>query len=131
MIQRLMLLFVAGKFRLDSSLNTPADQFVNLSPVQTMIMIATALQMKSIDAVSKEINVSSSQILSLFNKCIRKLYTFLNNVVFKSLETDKKEGEKGNNRMMVDDNDMKNIAKETDQDLSDNLKRKRQDKKKI
>mmetsp|Transcript_76809 Transcript_76809/g.166275 ORF Transcript_76809/g.166275 Transcript_76809/m.166275 type:complete len:132 (-) Transcript_76809:47-442(-) len=131
MIQRLMLLFVAGKFRLDSSLNTPADQFVNLSPVQTMIMIATALQMKSIDAVSKEINVSSSQILSLFNKCIRKLYTFLNNVVFKSLETDKKEGEKGNNRMMVDDNDMKNTAKETDQDLSDNLKRKRQDKKKI
>jgi len=69
-MQPLMLLYVNGRLN-------GRDTKMSLSPVQSMIMVATALQLKTIDKVSVEIKIDASNVLALFNKCLKKINTFL------------------------------------------------------
>jgi len=48
-----------------------ADE-VSLSPVQQAILAGLGLQRKLIEEVEKELSITSSQVLALFNKTIRK-----------------------------------------------------------
>lgn len=48
-----------------------------LSPVQSAILLGTGLQRKDIGAVSRELDLSASLILSMFEKTIRQLAAFL------------------------------------------------------
>jgi N-acetyltransferase 10 len=56
----------------------PAD--VNLSPVQSSILLALGLQRKSIEDISAELPLAVSQALALFIKAVRKLSSSLQSV---------------------------------------------------
>ncbi|KAJ1752604.1 N-acetyltransferase 10 [Coemansia sp. RSA 1821] len=55
---------------------------VSLSGVQACILLGLGLQRKSVDAVEKELNLPSRQILALFTKVLRKFSNY-----FRDLET--------------------------------------------
>ena len=46
---------------------------VKLSNLQVAVLIATGLQHRDIDSVSKELNLPANQVLAFFNKAIRKI----------------------------------------------------------
>ncbi|KAJ2161162.1 N-acetyltransferase 10 [Coemansia sp. RSA 552] len=53
---------------------------VSLSGVQACILLGVGLQRKSIDAVEKELNLPSRQILALFTKVLRKFSNYLRSI---------------------------------------------------
>ncbi|PYI03621.1 DUF699-domain-containing protein [Aspergillus sclerotiicarbonarius CBS 121057] len=54
---------------------------VSLSGVQQSILLAIGLQRKNLDALEKELNLPSSQLLAMFLKIIRKMSTHFRNLV--------------------------------------------------
>ncbi|KAL7716620.1 RNA cytidine acetyltransferase [Entamoeba marina] len=50
---------------------------LQLNITQQVILIGMGLQFKSVDIVSKELKLSSAQVMALFNKAIRKVLSFL------------------------------------------------------
>ncbi|GME72895.1 unnamed protein product [Ambrosiozyma monospora] len=54
---------------------------VNLSHVQSAILLAIGLQHKDIDTISKELNVESNQSMAMFAKTVRKVSKHLRTVV--------------------------------------------------
>ncbi|RAL00524.1 ribosome biosynthesis protein KRE33 [Aspergillus ibericus CBS 121593] len=54
---------------------------VSLSGVQQSILLAIGLQRKNLDALEKELNLPSSQLLAMFLKIIRKVSTHFRNLV--------------------------------------------------
>ncbi|KAJ2778777.1 N-acetyltransferase 10 [Coemansia javaensis] len=61
---------------------------VSLSGVQACVLLGLGLQRKSVDAIEKELNLPSRQILALFTKVLRKFST-----LFRALETRAAEDE--------------------------------------
>ncbi|KCV71673.1 tRNA(Met) cytidine acetyltransferase [Fonticula alba] len=60
---------------------------VNLSPVQSAVMLALGLQRKSVEQLEKDLSLSVSQVLALFNKSVRKIakyYADLNAQAYES-----------------------------------------------
>lgn len=60
---------------------------VSLSSVQAAILLAVGLQHKSIDDVSKELNLPASQSMAMFLKIVRKFSTFFRQVLSKDIES--------------------------------------------
>ncbi|GAB1214854.1 killer toxin resistant protein [Aspergillus terreus] len=54
---------------------------VNLSGVQQSILLAIGLQRKNLEAIEKELNLPSSQLLAMFLKIIRKMSTHFRSLV--------------------------------------------------
>ncbi|KAJ2078851.1 N-acetyltransferase 10 [Coemansia sp. RSA 988] len=71
---------------------------VSLSGVQACILLGLGLQRKSVEAVEKELNLPSRQILALFTKVLRKFSNY-----FRSLESKAVEAELDANRKIVED----------------------------
>lgn len=59
---------------------------LNLSSVQSAILLAIGLQRKDIDAVSKELNLPSNQSMAMFAKIVRKFSTYFRNILSQSIE---------------------------------------------
>lgn len=62
------------------------DSDLNLSPVQSTILLNLGLQLKSVSDIESELGLQASQILGLFNRSIRKLSNCLRKISEKSLE---------------------------------------------
>ena len=69
------LIPLLASLRFTDKLRTP------LSHVQAAILLGLGLQHKSIDDIGKELGLPSSQILSLFNKAVRRMVNALRKVV--------------------------------------------------
>jgi len=63
--------------------NGSVSEHLSLSPVQCCILVGLGLQYKHVEAVADELNLKVNQILSIFNKTIRRLLKF-----FMDLEED-------------------------------------------
>lgn len=59
---------------------------VKLSSVQSAILLAIGLQHKSIDDISKELNLPANQTIAMFAKIIRKISVYFRDLVNKSVE---------------------------------------------
>eukprot|EP00164_Ancoracysta_twista_P013589 GFYU01021760.1.p1 GENE.GFYU01021760.1~~GFYU01021760.1.p1 ORF type:complete len:465 (+),score=162.21 GFYU01021760.1:31-1425(+) len=53
-------------------------QNINVSHVQSAIMLAIGLQRKTVDDLEAELTLPATQLLALFNKCVRKFSTHFN-----------------------------------------------------
>jgi len=59
---------------------------MKMSLAQNVILMGLGLQRKSVDIMEKELQLSASHILGLFNKIIRKVVQFLNGLVAADIE---------------------------------------------
>ncbi|EDO18579.1 hypothetical protein Kpol_1048p9 [Vanderwaltozyma polyspora DSM 70294] len=76
LLPTLALLYFAGKF----------GNEVSLSSVQSAILLAIGLQRKSIDTISKELNLPANQTIAMFAKIMRKISVHLRQVLSESIE---------------------------------------------
>ncbi|KAJ1987696.1 N-acetyltransferase 10 [Coemansia spiralis] len=68
---------------------------VSLSGVQACILLGVGLQRKSVDAVEKELNLPSRQILALFTKILRKFSNYFRDLETKAIEAEIETERKG------------------------------------
>ncbi|KAJ1897429.1 N-acetyltransferase 10 [Coemansia sp. IMI 209127] len=61
---------------------------VSLSGVQACILLGVGLQRKSVDAIEKELNLPSRQILALFTKVLRKFSNYFRDLESKAIEAE-------------------------------------------
>merc|ERR1712173_179224 len=54
---------------------------------QCAVMLGIGFQKKSIDEISKELNIIKQQSISMLNKSVRKIYTFIDEVIKEYVET--------------------------------------------
>ncbi|CAK9290520.1 unnamed protein product [Gordionus sp. m RMFG-2023] len=59
---------------------------LQLTLVQQSILVGIGLQHKTVDNLEKELNLPSSQILGLFNRLIRRISSYLNSIVERSID---------------------------------------------
>lgn len=59
---------------------------IHLSAVQSGMLLGMALQHKTVDELEKEIDLPSSQLLGLFNRLIRKVVQYLNEILEADVE---------------------------------------------
>ncbi|KAK5781713.1 ribosome biosynthesis protein KRE33 PWA37_004612 [Arxiozyma heterogenica] len=76
MIPMLALLYFGGKM----------SSTVHLSSVQSAILLAIGLQRKSIDDITKELNLPSNQTIAMFAKIIRKMSVYFREVISEAIE---------------------------------------------
>lgn len=69
---------------------------VSLSSVQSAILLAVGLQRKSVDDVSKELNLPFNQAIAMFAKIIRKFSIYFREVVSQSIERSMPEAKDDN-----------------------------------
>ena len=62
------------------------DSDINLSPVQSAVLLNLGLQLKTVNDIETELGLPASQILGLFNRSIRKISNYLRKVSEKSIE---------------------------------------------
>ncbi|KAJ2658822.1 N-acetyltransferase 10 [Coemansia sp. RSA 1200] len=65
---------------------------VSLSGVQACILLGVGLQRKSVDAVEKELNLPSRQILALFTKVLRKFSNYFRDLESRAIEAELDKG---------------------------------------
>ncbi|KAJ1729108.1 N-acetyltransferase 10 [Coemansia sp. Benny D160-2] len=65
---------------------------VALSGVQACILLGVGLQRKSVDAVEKELNLPSRQILALFTKILRKFSNYFRDLEARAIEAELDSG---------------------------------------
>ncbi|XP_050303740.1 RNA cytidine acetyltransferase [Anthonomus grandis grandis] len=58
-----------------------------ISAVQSTIMLALGLQHKTVDELSADLELPSSQLLGLFNRTMRRFEQYLNSILEKDIET--------------------------------------------
>ncbi|KAI5702476.1 hypothetical protein M8J75_000537 [Diaphorina citri] len=58
----------------------------HLSPLQCAILIGLGLQYKTVDTLTKELDIQAQQLLGLFNRTMRRCLTVLSGVMEKSIE---------------------------------------------
>jgi len=63
------------------------------------MMVAVGLQYKKLDDLTKEINIPVSQMLSLFNKCLKKFYNYIDAIINTECTQEK---DKGNKKFIMD-----------------------------
>ncbi|OWB58942.1 hypothetical protein B5S28_g5046 [[Candida] boidinii] len=66
---------------------------VNLSHVQSAILLAIGLQHKDIDIISKELNIESNQTMAMFGKIIRKVSVYFKSLISNSISKELPEFE--------------------------------------
>lgn len=76
LLPMLALLYFSGKL----------GNGVSLSSVQSCILLAIGLQHKSIDDITKELNLPSNQTIAMFSKIIRKFTSYFREVLSESIE---------------------------------------------
>lgn len=59
---------------------------INLSSVQSAILLAIGLQHKQIDDICKELNLPNNQVMAMFAKIIRKFSNYFREILNKSIE---------------------------------------------
>ncbi|XP_076252459.1 RNA cytidine acetyltransferase l(1)G0020 isoform X1 [Rhynchophorus ferrugineus] len=59
---------------------------VQMSAVQSAIMLGLGLQHKTVDSLSAELDLPSSQVLGLFNRMMRRCEHYLNSILEKDIE---------------------------------------------
>ncbi|XP_030767418.1 RNA cytidine acetyltransferase isoform X1 [Sitophilus oryzae] len=59
---------------------------VQMSAVQSVIMLGLGLQHKTVDALAAELDLPSSQLLGLFNRMMRRCEQYLNSVLERDIE---------------------------------------------
>ena len=59
---------------------------VSISPTQSAVLMAIGLQRKTLEGLEKELGVSSAQVLSMFQKIMRKVATAFRELLSKSIE---------------------------------------------
>ncbi|KAA8905490.1 N-acetyltransferase 10 [Sphaerosporella brunnea] len=59
---------------------------VTVSPTQSAVLMAIGLQRKTLDSLEKELGVTSAQVLSMFQKVMRKVATGFRELLSKSIE---------------------------------------------
>ena len=59
---------------------------LTLSMVQKAILVGVGLQHRSVDSIAAELKLPASQVLALFNKAVRKINSYLKNLVEKDTE---------------------------------------------
>lgn len=59
---------------------------VKLSSVQSAILLAIGLQHKSIDDITKELNLPSNQTIAMFSKIMRKFSVYFRNLLSETIE---------------------------------------------
>ncbi|GMM34457.1 ribosome biosynthesis protein [Saccharomycopsis crataegensis] len=62
------------------------DSFLNLSSVQSAILLSIGLQHKNIEEVSKELNLPVNQSMAMFAKIVKKMSSAFKEMVRKSIE---------------------------------------------
>jgi len=67
----------------------------SLSPVQYLMMVGVGLQYKKLDNLTLEVNVPVSQMLSLFNKCLKKFYNYIDAIIMAENKTEDNGAAKG------------------------------------
>ena len=60
---------------------SPGEDALKLSAVQSAILIGMGLQKKTVEQIEQDLSISVSQILALFAKSIRKFSIYLNKIV--------------------------------------------------
>ncbi|XP_057340613.1 RNA cytidine acetyltransferase isoform X1 [Microplitis mediator] len=86
----------------------------HLSPVQAAILLGLGLQRKTVDQLAQELTLQSSQLLGLFNRCIRKAVQYLNGIVEGHVEKTLIGDETVNDNLKVDVESGKSMQKELD-----------------
>jgi N-acetyltransferase 10 len=76
LVPRLARLYFSGKLR----------QSIKLSGVQQAILLAIGLQRKDMDAVAQELTLQNSQMLAMFTKITKKMFSHLNSLVSGAIE---------------------------------------------
>lgn len=76
MLPTLSMLYFSGKL----------GSGVNLSSVQSAILLAIGLQHKSVDDITKELNLPSNQTIAMFAKIMRKMSLHFRSVLSNSIE---------------------------------------------
>lgn len=92
---------------------------VSLSSVQAAILLAIGLQHKSIDDVSRELNISVNQSMAMFGKLVRKFSKYFREVVSKSIELEMPELEDDAVKAM--DGNVEVLGRDADLELIDDL----------
>ncbi|KAJ2723181.1 N-acetyltransferase 10 [Coemansia sp. Benny D115] len=106
---------------------------VSLSGVQACVLLGLGLQRKSVDAVEKELNLPSRQILALFTKILRKFSNYFRELETKAIEQEfdaeraaqekllekTTEGNKGLKKMLDDDAAWDPTTKSLDEELAE------------
>lgn len=59
---------------------------VSISPIQSAVLMAIGLQRKTLDGLEKELGVGNAQVLSMFQKVMRKVATAFRELLSKSIE---------------------------------------------
>ena len=59
---------------------------VSISPIQSAVLMAIGLQRKTLEGLEKELGVGNAQVLSMFQKIIRKVATAFRELLSKSIE---------------------------------------------
>jgi N-acetyltransferase 10 len=59
---------------------------VSISPTQSAVLLAIGLQRKTLESLEKELGVTSAQVLSMFQKIMRKVATGFRELLTKSIE---------------------------------------------
>lgn len=59
---------------------------VSISPIQSAVLMAIGLQRKTLDGLEKELGISNAQVLSMFQKIMRKVATAFRDLLSKSIE---------------------------------------------
>ncbi|KAJ1765924.1 N-acetyltransferase 10, partial [Coemansia sp. RSA 1843] len=78
---------------------------VSLSGVQACILLGVGLQRKSVDAIEKELNLPSRQILALFTKVLRKFSNYFRDLESKAIEAELENGRKEGAESAMDTDD--------------------------
>ncbi|KAI5962216.1 NAT10 [Candida pseudojiufengensis] len=97
------------------------DDQVNLSSVQSAILLAIGLQHKNMDQIASELNLPSNQAMAMFAKIIRKFSTYFKNVLTKSIESSMPELEDEQIKEMEGDVEDEVDYAEMQQNLHDEL----------
>ncbi|KAJ2556587.1 N-acetyltransferase 10 [Coemansia sp. RSA 1933] len=82
---------------------------VSLSGVQACILLGVGLQRKSVDAIEKELNLPSRQILALFTKILRKFSNYFRDIESKAIEAELDDNVRNGSSSMDVDSDKPRI----------------------
>ncbi|CAG9530869.1 unnamed protein product [Cercopithifilaria johnstoni] len=91
------------------------DEKVKLSTVQSAILLGSGLQHKTVDVLVTELDLPANQLLALFNKAIRKLSEYLDQLCMDAVRQEI-DGQ-GNNEQSVDAASMQPVSLSLDDEL--------------
>ncbi|KAK0086567.1 hypothetical protein PV325_002971 [Microctonus aethiopoides] len=104
---------------------------VHFSPAQAAILLGLGLQCKTVDKVAEELNLSTSQLLALFNQSVRKSVQYLNSIDEEYIEKTMFITEGVNDGVKVDVESGKNMQKELEETAAELMKKQKKELQKL